>query len=603
MDVASAPNRTAYAATYGYGLFRRAADDEAWSRITFDDNYFHSVFVDADGNVFVANDASGVLRSSDGGATWQPIGDGLEDTAASHDGCHLYDPFTGAHRRVYDLTRTAEGRYWAATDCGLYRSEPSLDGWTYVGLRAYDLRSIVVHPTGALLAGSRYDGLFVSRDDGSTWTRKTFDGDAETSIISGLVVDTRGHIYAGTNDLNVSTDAGATWQTVQGTGERFGYNAIVVGPEDGIYAATLNGLLYSEEGTHWTVLDDLPETGTREFATVQGLTFLSDGTALANLIHVGLARSDKRLQQWSLHNKGIEAVDVRGVTSGPDGTLYAFALQPDVAYRSLDGGQTWDPMDELTNESIDELFVDAGGTVYALSTFRLFRSTDRGETWTALNLRAGELQYGLSRGNTSYRLAATVTPQGVLLTGAGPGGVYRSEDGGTTWARRLPSLRATDITASAEAAFVMSTEGTVYQSNDAGKTWTRLSNTSLADAADTRPQRMMVIPGGGVLVTTLGGLYRLSSEGKWKRLEFAGRPVDAAYALDPRTILAAVYSDETEGDEVFLTVDGGDTWRNASSGFDGLTPDVHDFSRGSDGTVYMATRGGGVYRGIGPIAP
>ncbi len=602
-DVTIAPDGMAFAATYGYGLYRRARDADAWSRVmAFDDPYFHSAHAAPDGTVLAANDASGVVRSTDGGATWQAAGDGLENTPASREDCQLYDPYTGAHRRVHAFAQTPNGDYFAATDCGLYRAGPTVESWSYVGLRPYDLRSVAVHPSGTLLAGSRYDGLFVSTDDGATWTRERFDGEAETSIISGLAVDDDGRIYAGTNVLHVSTDAGATWQVVAGTGDRFGYPAIVARPE-GLYAASLNGLIVSEKGTDWSVVQGLPETGGREYDTVQEVAFYPDGTALVKLSNAGLARSAGGLQRWQRYNTGIQAVDVRSVASGPEGALYALALQPDVAHRSLDGGQTWTPVDGLTNVSVDELFVDAEGIVYAASLFQLFRSANRGDTWTVRNPQVGNLQYGFTRGNTYYRVAATVTPQGTLLVGAGPGGVYRSDDGGATWSLARWAVRVADLAAMPEAAFVISTNGVVYRSGDDGQTWRRLSNTSLLETADVTPRRMTTMSGGGVLITTARGLYRLSAEGVWAEVGLADRRVTAALALDERTVLAAAYSDAVEGDQVFLTTDSGDTWRNVSGGLEGPIRDVHDFVQGPEGAVYMATRGGGVYRGIGPLAP
>lgn len=601
VDVAIAPEGTAFAATYGYGLYRRANGAEAWSRIPFDDNYFHSVYAAPNGHVLTANDARGVLRSTDGGETWDAAGTGLENTPASREGCRLYDLYTGAHRRVHAFMQAPSAAYFAATDCGLYRAGPSVEAWTYVGLRAYDLRSIVVHPNGTLLAGSRSDGLFVSNDDGSTWTQQTFDGEAETSIISGLAVDETGRVYAGTNVLHVSTDAGATWETASGTGDRFGYPEIVARAE-GVYVASLNGLLYSNEGAAWTVIDALPETGVREYGAVQGLAFYPDGTALVHQVNAGITRSEGGVQRWVRYNAGIQGVDVRSVVSSSDGTLYTLALQPDIAHRSLDDGRTWMPIDGLANASVDEIFADADGVVYAASTFRLYRSTDRGVTWSAHNLEAGDLSYGLSRGSTQYRLAVTVTPEGDVLAGAGPGGVYRSEDGGASWTSVLASLRAADIAATSEAAFVISTEGVVHRSGDDGTTWSRLTDAPLPNAADAVPQRMETIPGGGVLVTTTSGLYRLSPGGTWTELGFAGRYVAATFALDKRTFLAATYSDAAGGDQVFLSTDNGATWSNISGGFEALTLDVHDFTQGPFGTVYMATRGAGVYRGIGPLA-
>jgi len=89
----------------------------------------------------------------------------------------------------------------------------------------------------------------------------------------------------------------------------------------------------------------------------------------------------------------------------------------------------------------------------------------------------------------------------------------------------------------------------------------------------------------------------------WAEVGLADRRVTAALALDERTVLAAAYSDAVEGDQVFLTTDSGDTWRNVSGGLEGPIRDVHDFVQGPEGAVFMATRGSGVYRGIGPLAP
>ena len=120
----------------------------------------------------------------------------------------------------------------------------------------------------------------------------------------------------------------------------------------------------------------------------------------------------------------------------------------------------------------------SGAAVYALAhptergTPVLWRGETAGTRWAALPLPAGQVR-DLAVHPTDPRLVYV----------AGEGGVYRSEDGGTTWSLVLAApgnqhgLRV--VVSPAEAALLYATtgllsSGAIWRSLDAGTTWERL---------------------------------------------------------------------------------------------------------------------------------
>jgi photosystem II stability/assembly factor-like uncharacterized protein len=170
----------------------------------------------------------------------------------------------------------------------------------------------------------------------------------------------------------------------------------------------------------------------------------------------------------------------------------------DGVYKTLDGGKTWKNVGLSDSRAIGKLIVDpqnadivfvaALGHPYGPNSERgIFRTRDGGKTWEKVLYKdenTGGIDIAFDPHNSNILLAslweARRTPWG--LTSGGPGsGLYRSNDGGSTWKRLeehgLPKGPYGRIGVAVAAnsdriyALIEAHEGGLYRSDDDGETW------------------------------------------------------------------------------------------------------------------------------------
>jgi photosystem II stability/assembly factor-like uncharacterized protein len=158
----------------------------------------------------------------------------------------------------------------------------------------------------------------------------------------------------------------------------------------------------------------------------------------------------------SVHSVGAITLDQRDPRIVWVGTGEATNRQSsgwgDGVYRSQDGGRTWERMGlratrhvariAVDPRSSDVVYVASPGDLWKASPDRgLYKSTDRGRTWTRIlggDSLTGVVDVALDPSNPEIVYAATYQrmrkPYGYV--GGGPGsGLHRSTDGGRTWTR------------------------------------------------------------------------------------------------------------------------------------------------------------------------
>jgi photosystem II stability/assembly factor-like uncharacterized protein len=230
LSIALAPNQpdAMYAGAYRRGIFVSRDGGASWQSAG---GIFHArlsptgLAVDPwnDQNVFARVLFERIYKSTDGGDTWHAVWSGMPDTAevetmsiAPSDPARMY---AGTDKGLYYSQNAGESwtprgldtltvfALWidprdpnavlaGATD-GLYRSADAGNAWTRIGLAQISVTAIVRAANGDLFAGTKYNGVWVSRDGAKNWTQLG-SGLDHASVISLIVDDARGLLYTAT---------------------------------------------------------------------------------------------------------------------------------------------------------------------------------------------------------------------------------------------------------------------------------------------------------------------------------------------------------------------------------------------------------------------
>jgi photosystem II stability/assembly factor-like uncharacterized protein len=170
----------------------------------------------------------------------------------------------------------------------------------------------------------------------------------------------------------------------------------------------------------------------------------------------------------------------------------------DGVYKTLDGGKTWKNIGLRDSRAIgkvivnptnpDIAFVAALGHPYGPNPERgIFRTLDGGKTWDKVlyrdeNTGGIDVAFDPRNPNVLYAALWQVRRSPWMLNSGGPGsGLYRSNDGGTTWKhleeKGLPKGPYGRIGVSVAAnsdrvyALIEAAEGGLYRSDDSGDSW------------------------------------------------------------------------------------------------------------------------------------
>lgn len=338
-----------------------------------------------------------------------------------------------------------------------------------------------------------------------------------------------------------------------------------------------------------------------------------------------MARSDAERRDWKLDGPLLAGYEINQAFLDPrvPGVGYAVAehlIWGRHVYRSADYGRSWQPLRDIPRHHADEgaasvkhLWSIAPGaasepqTIYAgIEPPGLFVSRDAGATWQpvrAFNEHIDRATWSPAKGGLAVH-SICVDPRNAdrIYLALSAGGVYRSLDGGATFAAinrgvRAPYLARPDAAsgqcvhrillhpADPQRLYQQGHCGT-YRSDDGGAHWVEISaglpsdyGYALAtDPAD--PDSLWVIPEESTQFrATVGGrirVYRTRDGGRnWRALEDA-LPQRNAYVTILREGLAndalspcGLYFGTSSG-HLFASADAGDHWQLVSGFLPGI---------------------------------
>src|SRR6266536_1965875 len=256
----------------------------------------------------------------------------------------------------------------------------------------------------------------------------------------------------------------------------------------------------------------------------------------------------------------------------------------DGVYRSTDAGMTWTHLGLENTRHIgrvrvhptnpDIAYVAALGNLWAPSPDRgVYKTTDGGKTWSKVlfvDSLTGVVDLAMDPTNPDVLYAAAYQRlrRAWGFNGGGPGsGIYKTTDGGRTWAKLTTGLPAGDkgrigLALAASNARVLNaiiehaTDGGVYRTEDAGATWAKVN------ALDPRPMyysHIFIDPNNDKRVYVLAVTYYKSEDGG---KTFRRMPHAPTYDVGTKGAFHAMWIDPGNSDHFFLGSDGGlhETW-------------------------------------------
>lgn len=571
--------------------------------------------VTADGSrpgTLYAGTARGIVRSTDGGASWADSSAGIPPTRVQ---AIAVDPRAGSGT-IYAGTLTPNG----VPSVGIFKSTDGGATWHDVnvglfdpstGFGPVDVFSLAIHPTNpnVVLAGSVFSEIFYTADGGGTWQSVTLGGFSAGLQTTAIVFDpvTPANVYAATTlGLFKSGDGGQTWSQTGNAGVPFYCLAVDPTTPKTLYAgdSTGSGIWKSTDGgSHWSTMNaSLPgASGSRPPILSLAVDPAHPSTVYAATYGNGVWVSANAGASWAAAPAGMRDTRVASLLFVPSTppTVYAGTFGGGV-YASSDGAATWAQANghadtgALDAAVVSAVAVDpsARGVVYAATSDGVSVSADAGSSWSAP---------GSGLPPVTIPALAVVTTGGAsskVLAGTFGSGLYQSVDRGSTWttagtglADSYVSSLAVDPSAPATVfagtshPYTGSNSQRMFKSTDGGATWVQTS----LDAGQFSVDFIGVDPAhaGRILAGSGGvtGLFKSTDGGTtWSTIATASCGGLSGIAYDASA--STVYLAAAGG--VCRSGDGGATWSVAAVG-GGLAVASVAADAARPGTVYAGT--------------
>ena len=492
--VGTGENNSQRSVAYGDGVYKSEDNGRTWKnvglkqsehigKIVVDPSNSDIVYVAAQGPLWNAGGDRGLYKSTDGGKTWEQalkISDNTGVTDVVVDPRHPNVVIATSYQRRRHFFTLIDG----GPESAIHRSTDGGKTWTKVntGLPGEELGRIgiamsAVNPDivyANVEAANRKGGIYRSSDNGVTWEKRADYN--QGSMYYGLVwtdpVDVD-RIYIPDVIFQVSDDGGRTLRALGQRSMHVDNHVIWVDPKntDHLLVGNDGGLYRSwDRGGTWTFFENLPVTQFYDVDVDNDLPFynIAGGTQDNYSLHgPSRTRSDHGIlnQDWVVTQGGDGFVS-RLDPEDPN-TIYAEAqhgamvrvdrrtgqrvgIQPSTEPGEPPARWNWDTPILISPHLHTRLYT---------ASQRLYRSDDRGNTWTAIS---GDLSRQVNRnalpvmgkiwgpdavaknqstalyGNISA-IAESPKVAGLLYVGTDDGLIQVSEDGGQAW-RRVDSL-------------------------------------------------------------------------------------------------------------------------------------------------------------------
>lgn len=344
--------------------------------------------------------------------------------------------------RAISLSVAEGGRVLYGDYREISRSENGGNSWTHISIpqtwpeSTVNFAALDPHNTKRMFICLPVIGLLKSDDNGYSW-QKTFGGISELSSGFVEIADTQplrilAPVSTGWDHLAVTTTNGSSWRLF--TNMRYDYALTIFPRNPRIWAAGSEGklALTQNAGKTWTFHPLLNE----EFA--YDLEFDPfDPAAIFAATNTGVQRTTDSGATWTHTTTVLDNNNPYVIEADPGRKGVFFSSTFHELSRTTDSGGKWEQVATTGcgNNDIEDIQVnpfDSNDVFYVtsrrdvnVSCSHIFRSSDGGSTWRAMDLPP---TYG-----GFYGISFDPVERGTLFLFPEYGGLYTSRDDGKTW--------------------------------------------------------------------------------------------------------------------------------------------------------------------------
>jgi photosystem II stability/assembly factor-like uncharacterized protein len=476
---------------YGDGIYRSEDGGITWenrglkesqhiSKIVVHPTNSNVIWVAAQGPLWNKGGERGLYKSIDAGKTWKKTLGNNEWTGVTDIAVDPRNP-DWMYAVTWDRHRTVAAYMGGGPGSGIHRSTDGGETWTKLtnGLPTSQMGKIglAISPQqpdiiyAAIELDRRTGGVYRSADRGTTWTKQSDAVAGATGPHYYQELYASPHqferLYLVDNWMQYSEDGGKTFKRLNNEHKHGDNHAIAFKPSDPDYllVGTDGGVYESFDlGAQWRFMENLPVTqfykvaldDAKPFYNIYGGTqdnSTQGGPSRTDNVH-GIQNSDwKIVLNWDGHQPATEP--------GNPNIMYGERQEGNLSRIDLTTGEVIDIQPQpAAGEGHERFNWDApilvsphSPTTIYFASYRVWKSDNRGDSWTAISGDLTKTQnrlelpimgrkqsfdnawdvLAMSNYNTITSLAESPKQAGVVYAGTDDGLIQVTEDGGANW--------------------------------------------------------------------------------------------------------------------------------------------------------------------------
>ncbi|CAN5118615.1 hypothetical protein BH09BAC5_BH09BAC5_02040 [soil metagenome] len=555
--------------------------------------------------IYVGAPIGGLWKTTNAGASWTPLTDGLPYVSV---GSCIVDPVNP--NNIYISVGDHIG--WWNNSLGIYKSTDGGVTWNPSGLswtlsQGNAIAKIEMDPyNNQVIYACTTAGLYKTSDAGVTWNIVQTGDHSDLEFEPGTSnIYTAKYDYWGSSEVYRSIDGGSSWNAITSFGMQYNYIRIAVTPANpakiAMLCSTTNHPLYmsSDWGNTVNYVSDVAENSILFISPTDETIMYTGGVYIQKSTNSG--QTFNTITWWyynfpyadvhaDQHNVFFDPLDMDKIYFCNDGGVYHYSESTD-NWGDISNGLIITQFYKIAASAADPMMI-IGGTQDNGGRMR-----ESNGSWRATN------------GGDAMEVAVDPTDDNIIYTTYINGQIYRSLDKWTndTYYDISANIPGGQPNGSWVTPYMLDPSDNnsivagyddVWRSTNQGGNWTQLS-TNIANGNTLECLEVAPSDFNTIYCSAGSTLYKTSDLGAtWTTHNAGGSPSITSIVVNPTNpnqvwITRGGY---TSIYKVQMSLDGGSTWTNLSSGLPNVSVNTSLYENGSANLIYIGTDAGIYYR-------